>query len=137
MTLAAVATAAADIEWLTDYKKAQEEAKSANKVVLVEFTGSDWCPPCIKLKREVFDKREFQEYAAKNYVLLEIDFPRAKAQSEEARHQNEELAMKFGVRVFPTTLLIDGEGKPIVILEGYPPGGVNAFIDELEKRRKS
>jgi thioredoxin-related protein len=137
LVFAVAATAAADVEWLTDYKKAQEQAKSAKKAVLLEFTGSDWCPPCIKLKREVFDKPEFQEYAATKYVLVEIDFPRRKALSEAAQRENEELAIKYGVQVFPTTIIVDADGKPLVIMEGYPPGGVSAFIDQLEKRQKS
>jgi thioredoxin-related protein len=128
-------SAKASVEWLTDYKKAQEEAKASNKLVLLNFTGSDWCGWCIKLDREVFSTPEFQDYASKNLVLLEADFPHAKPQPASVRRQNEELAMRYQVIGFPTILILNGDGKVVGEL-GYTPGGATAFIAELEKLRK-
>ena len=128
-------TARADVSWLTDYERAKQEAKESHKLLLVDFTGSDWCGWCIRLRREVFSQPEFQEYAKKNLVLLEIDFPRAKEQSRDLRTQNQNLAMQYNIAGFPTIVVLNGEGKQVGVL-GYMPGGASAFISELEKLRK-
>jgi len=122
--------------WLTDYKQAQEEAKTNKKLVLMNFTGSDWCGWCIRLDREVFTKPEFQEYAKNKLVLLEIDFPRMKKLSPDEKSQNEALAQKYRIQGFPTIVVLDGEGRMVGEL-GYTPGGPSAFIAELEKLPKS
>ena len=127
---------AAESDWQTDLNKAQQEAKSSNKLMLLDFTGSDWCGWCIKLNREVFSKPEFKQYAAKNLVLVELDFPRMKAQADSLKKQNEELASKYGIQGFPTIIVLNGEGKKVGEL-GYMEGGPTAFIAELEKLRKS
>jgi protein disulfide-isomerase len=131
-----VASASAKPGWLTDFKQAQSEAKANNKLMLVDFTGSDWCGWCIKLDREVFSKPEFQEYASKNLVLLEVDFPKGKQQSAEQKAHNRDLAEKHAVQGFPTILVLNAEGKKVGEL-GYMPGGVTAFIAELDKLPKS
>ncbi len=131
-----VTTFAAEGNWQTDFPKAQSEAKSSKKLVLLDFTGSDWCGWCIKLNREVFSKSEFKEYASKNLVLVELDFPRMKSQSDSLKKQNEELASKFGIQGFPTIIVLNGDGKKVGEL-GYMEGGAPAFIAELEKLRKS
>ncbi len=106
-----------------------------NKLVLLDFTGSDWCGWCIKLDREVFSKPEFKDYATKNLVLVTIDFPRAKAQAGSLKKQNEELASQYGIQGFPTIVVLNGAGKKVGEL-GYMEGGPSAFIAELEKLRK-
>src|SRR5712671_7522989 len=88
--------------WDDDYAKALAQAKAEKKLLLMDFTGSDWCGWCIKLNREVFSKPEFQEYANKNLVLLEIDFPRSKIQTDTVKKQNEELATQYQIQGFPT-----------------------------------
>ena len=128
-------SARADLEWLTDYKKAQQEAKTSNKLVLLDFTGSDWCGWCIKLNREVFSKPEFKDYASKNLVLVEVDFPRRKTQSADVKLQNATLAQQYQIEGFPTIIVLNGEGKALGML-GYMQGGASAFIAELEKLRK-
>jgi len=133
--LFAVASASAKEGWLTDYKKAQEEAKASNKLLLIDFTGSDWCGWCIRLDREVFAKPEFREYATQNFVLLEADFPRGKQLSAEVKAQNLELAQRYRIEGFPTIIVLDGTGKKVGEL-GYTPGGPAAFIAQLDKFRK-
>ena len=133
--LAISSSADAKPNWETDYKKAQEEAKVANKLLLVDFTGSDWCGWCIRLDKEVFSKPQFRDYATKNLVLLEIDFPRTKEQSVALRKQNEELAGEYQVQGFPTIIVLNSEGKKVGEL-GYMDGGVSAFIAVLERLRK-
>jgi thioredoxin-related protein len=133
----AVVSAQGESPWLTDYKKAQEQAKSSNKLLLLEFTGSDWCPPCRMLQKEVFSTPEFQDYAAKNFVLMELDFPRSKVQAPEIAEQNQMLARRFGIQVFPSIIILNGEGKKIGELLGYDSGGGRtAYIASLEKLRK-
>lgn len=135
IALSIAISAQAGPEWLTDYKKAQQEAKANNKLLLVDFTGSDWCGWCIKLDREVFSKPGFKDYASKNLVLMEADFPRAKPQSASVKKQNEELAAQYQILGFPTIVVLNGAGQKIGEL-GYMPGGPDAFIAELEKLRK-
>jgi protein disulfide-isomerase len=122
--------------WQTDLTKAQEEAKAGHKLLLVDFTGSDWCGWCKLLHREVFSRKEFQEYARQNLVLLEIDFPRFKPQSEALKRQNLILAERYRIEMYPTIVLLSADGKKVGQL-GYIEGGPSAFIAELEKIRKS
>ena len=129
------AVAAAKSGWLTNYDQAQKEAQSKNRLLLMDFTGSDWCGWCIMLDKEVFSKPEFKEYANKNLVLLELDFPRTKKMPPETTAQNERLLMKYGIQGFPTVVVFDSSGKPLGAL-GYQAGGPQAFIAELERLRK-
>ena len=121
--------------WLTNYEEAQKEAQAKNRLLLMDFTGSDWCGWCIMLDKEVFSKPEFKEYASKNLVLLELDFPRSKKMPPETAKQNERLAVKYGIQGFPTVVVFDSNGKPLGAL-GYQAGGPQAFIAQLEKLRK-
>jgi thioredoxin-related protein len=128
--------ARAELNWLTDYDAAKSRAKADNKLVLLDFTGSDWCIYCKQLGAEVFSKPQFQEYAAKNLVLVELDFPRNKPQSDAVKKQNMQLASEFEIQGFPTVIVLNSAGKKVGEL-GYMPGGADAFIAALEKLRKS
>ncbi|MBI5691289.1 MAG: thioredoxin family protein [Verrucomicrobia bacterium] len=121
--------------WTTDLKAAQQQSRSEKKVMLMNFTGSDWCSWCIKLKNEVFNTQEFKTYAAKNLILLEVDFPRNKPQSAELKKSNQELQKKYGIQGYPTLIVLNADQKQIGEL-GYMPGGPKAFIAALEKLRK-
>ena len=118
--------------WSEDFAKASAQAKSEKKMTLIDFTGSDWCGWCIKLDKEIFATPEFEEYAKKNLVLVEVDFPRSKEQSAELKEQNAKLKKEYPVKGFPTIIVLDAEGKKIGQL-GYMKGGPAAFIAELEK----
>ncbi len=129
--------AAAELPWTTDLPKAQDKAKKENKLVMMDFTGSDWCGWCIKLNKEVFSQPEFIEYAGKNLVTVEIDFPRSKAQTAELKKANRALQEKYKIEGYPTIIVLNGDGKKVGEL-GYQPGGPKAFIAALEKlKRKS
>jgi thioredoxin-related protein len=139
------ANAQAKPGWLTDLKQAQDEAKTNKKLLLLDFTGSDWCGWCIKLEREVFSKPAFKDYASKNLVLLEVDFPRGKEQAATEKKQNVELAGRYGIEGFPTIIVLDSDGKKIGSLsyDAGLPENTNemkatpeAFIASLEKLRK-
>jgi protein disulfide-isomerase len=127
--------AAAKSGWLTNLDEAKKEAQAKNRLLLMDFTGSDWCGWCIMLDKEVFSKPEFKEYASKNLVLLELDFPRMKKMPPEITAQNEQLAVKYGIQGFPTVVVFDSTGKPLGAL-GYQAGGAPVFIAQLEKLRK-
>ena len=107
--------------WETDYAKALETAKRENKRVLVDFTGSDWCGPCIQLHKRAFSRPEFIEYAEKNLVLVEIDYPQRKKQPDTLVKQNERLAQQYGIeeKGYPTLVLLDPAGKIVRELSGY------------------
>lgn len=126
---------AAELQWMTDLPKAQAKAKAENKLVMMDFTGSDWCGWCIKLNKEVFSQPEFVAYAQKNLVPVEVDFPRRKQQSPELKKANQALQEKYKIEGYPTIIVLNGEGKKVGEL-GYMAGGPKAFIAELEKLKK-
>ncbi len=121
--------------WLTDFNKAQAQAKTEKKLLLMDFTGSDWCGWCIKLSKEVFSQAEFQQYAAKNLVLLEVDFPQTKKQSSAQKAANSALEKKYKIEGYPTVIVLNGDGKKVGEL-GYEPGGPKNFIAQIEKLKK-
>jgi thioredoxin-related protein len=122
-------------EWLTDHAKALEKAKAENKPVVMDFTGSDWCGWCIKLDKEVFSTSQFKTYATQNLVLLKLDFPHRRNLPAAEKKQNEALAAKYGIRGFPTVVVLNPEGNQVGQL-GYRPGGPQPWIAELEKFTK-
>lgn len=121
--------------WLTDLPQAQALARKEHKLVMMAFTGSDWCPDCIRLRKEVFVQPEFAEYAAKNLVPVEVDFPQKKAQSAEQKKANLALRKEYKVQGFPTVIVLNSEGVKLGELE-YETGGPKAFIEKLEKLEK-
>jgi protein disulfide-isomerase len=123
---------AGEVEWLTSLPKAQEQAKKESKIIMLDFTGSDWCGWCIKLNKEVFSQPEFVDYAKKNVVAVEVDFPRRKEQTDEQKKANQALQDKYKIEGYPTIIVLDQSGKQIGQL-GYMPGGPKAFIAELDK----
>jgi len=135
--LAAIALAqaawAAEGTWLTDFAKAQETAKQDKKLLLMDFTGSDWCPPCKQLHKNVFLSKEFNEFAKEHLVLLLVDFPNSKPQSAEQKKANNSLAQKFKVRVFPTIVVLDSSGKQISFETGYDGQSPKDFVANLQK----
>lgn len=98
--------------WHTNFEEAKALAKKENKDLLLEFTGSDWCPPCIMLAKNVFDKPEFAASAKKDFVLVKLDYPRKKALPAAEKKQNDALSARYGIQAFPTVLLADADGVP-------------------------
>jgi protein disulfide-isomerase len=121
----------AELEWMTDLGKAQAKAKEENRLVLMDFTGSDWCPWCIKLRKEVFSTPEFTDYARTNLVAVEIDFPRRTEQPAELKEANQALQAKYKIRGYPTVIVLNSKGKKIGEL-GYDEGGPKPFIAKLD-----
>lgn len=113
----ALPTLGADLTWLTDFAKAKAQAKTEGKLVLMDFTGSDFCPPCIRLAKEVFPSKEFSDYAKQHIVLVEVDFPIKKKQPPELKAANESLAKEFKVDGYPTLIVLGPDGKKLGELE--------------------
>jgi len=124
------------LKWYDDFDVAAAAAKKANKDLLVDFTGSDWCGWCIKLHKEVFDHAEFDQGVKDHFILVALDFPRG----EEAKakvpnpERNRELQTKYGVRGFPTILLMTPEGD-VFGKTGYQAGGPAKYVESLDKMR--
>ena len=121
--------------WSEDLAKAIEKAKAENKSVLVEFTGSDWCPPCKTMREDVFSKDEFVKAASRKFILVEIDMPRG---DKEVADKNRPLVEKFKVDGFPTVILLDGAGKEFGRFYATEHLDVESFLkrldSELEKK---
>lgn len=94
--------------WMTDIDAALAKAKESKKSVMVEFTGSDWCPPCIMMGKEVFSKKEFVEKASKKFILVKIDIPN---KDPKLKEQNSKVLEKYKVQGVPTVVLLNPEGK--------------------------
>jgi thioredoxin-related protein len=124
----------AEPTWLTDLAKAKAQAKAEKKMILLDFTGSDWCPPCKRLKKEVFSAPEFAEFAKDYLVLVEVDFPNSKPQSEELKKANEALAQQYSIEGYPTVIVLSSTGKEIKRL-GYDGSSAKKFVAQLEKLR--
>ncbi|HSI82943.1 MAG: thioredoxin family protein [Candidatus Methylacidiphilales bacterium] len=118
--------------WIEDFEQAKKLAKEQNKLILADFTGSDWCGWCIKLDKEVFSRPAFQSYVKDKYVLLKLDYPRKSTQSDEIKKQNKELGRTYAIRGYPTVLILDAEGNKKGQL-GYVEGGPSKFNAELAK----
>lgn len=118
--------------WRNDLPGALQQARSENKLVLVDFTGSDWCPWCIKFDHDVLATENFSAYAGQRLELVKLDFPRHTPQNDDLRRINAALAKQFGVDGYPTYVLLDADGRELGRQVGYREGGPNAFISELD-----
>ena len=135
LAILAITTTAAIAKpgWSEDFTKAAAQAKEEKKLLLVDFTGSDWCGWCIKLDKEVFSKPEFSDYAKKNLILVEFDFTSGgEPKSKEFGKLQAKMFKDYNVEGFPTVIVLNADGKKVGELP-YMPGGPAAFIAELEK----
>ncbi|MDA0989346.1 MAG: thioredoxin family protein [Verrucomicrobia bacterium] len=127
----AVAAQATGSEWLTDFEEAKRVAAETGRPILVDFSGSDWCGWCIRLEKEVFSQAAFSTYAKDNVVLFLADFPSQEEQPAATVKQNEALQQKYGIRGFPSVLLLDAEGN-VLAETGYQPGGAERYVNHLK-----
>jgi thioredoxin-related protein len=133
LVLLCAASLQAQSKWLTNPIEARNQARKENKVILLDFTGSDWCPPCKRLKAEVFDTPQFDEFARKKLVLLEVDFPRDKSKLNAATQaENAKLKQRFGVNSYPTVILLDQNSQELGRMKGYGGGSPEAYIQRIE-----
>ena len=120
-------------DWLTDLSKAQAKAKTEKKMVLMDFNGSDWCPPCKALRSTVLNSQAFLDFAKNNLVLVDVDFPHHKQQTEELKKANEALSQKYSIEGFPTVIVLSSDGKELKKKVGYGGESAKDFVAELEK----
>ncbi len=122
-------------EWLTDFNTAKSQAAQQNKDILINFTGSDWCGYCIRMRKDVLEQPEFSTYAADKFVLLEVDIPRRPIPPEE-RDRRISLCRQYDVTGFPTFLVLNAEGEILGGFSGERPGvaATTAIFDEARER---
>lgn len=124
---------AAELNWQTDLPTALAQAKAENKLVFMDFTGSDWCPACIAFHKEATASPEFAAYAKTNLVLMEVDFPNHKPQSAALKAANAALQKKYDIKGFPTLILLNADGKELKRQLGYDSGKIQKLIKKLKK----
>jgi protein disulfide-isomerase len=130
LTLGAAPALATKPGWDDDYAKGLAEAAKEKKMVLLDFTGSDWCGWCVKLDEEVFSKSDFKRLAREKLVLVELDYPKGKRLPKKTQEQNAGLGTKFKVSSYPTIILVDAEGTEQARWVGY-----NAdLLDQLKAK---
>jgi thioredoxin-related protein len=128
--------------WQTDFEKAKQSAQTEHKLILLNFSGSDWCGPCIRMHKEIFESNSFKQYAGEHLELVNADFPRLRKHelSKDQQKKNDQLADTYNRDgIFPLTLLLTSEGKVLRKWEGFPQvscdeftGQVKAFADAIK-----
>jgi thioredoxin-related protein len=122
------------VTWSGDFSAAQKQAIQEHKLILINFSGSDWCGPCIRLRKEILGSSAFEGYASDHLVLVRADFPRQKKNqlSKEQVKLNEALADKYNPNgKFPYTLLVDENGKVLKDWDGFPNETPDQFVSQI------
>ncbi|HEY3854804.1 MAG TPA: rhodanese-like domain-containing protein [Verrucomicrobiae bacterium] len=127
-----------ELAWTTDLAAAQVQAKAEHKSVLLFFHGSDWCPPCIEMQRQVINSPAFAQYARRALVLVDVDFPQKTKQTEELQWTNLHLKTRFNLSAqfdegFPTLVLLNSSGETVFQETGYDGGGTAEILPELQR----
>jgi thioredoxin-related protein len=120
--------------WLGDFNAAKIEAAKNHKLILINFSGSDWCGPCIRTRKEIFETAAFENYSADHLVLVRADFPRQKKNqlSKEQIKLNEALADKYNPDgKFPYTILVDEKGAVLKGWDGFPNVSPEKFVQQI------
>ena len=126
--------------WETNFEKAKATATKEHKYILLNFSGSDWCGPCIRMHKEIFDNDAFQQFATQKLVMMNADFPRQKKNqlSKDLQKQNDQLADKYNSKgSFPMTALLDANGNVLRSWEGLPKESPDEFLNELKDLTQS
>lgn len=121
--------------WLTDFEQAKTEAVKHKKLILLNFSGSDWCGPCMRLKKEIFNTEAFNTFASESLILVNADFPRSKKNklSDQQTKQNDHIASIYNKNgLFPFTLLLTAEGKVLKEWEGFPTISPDDFVKQIK-----
>ena len=128
----ATETSAAHANWLTDFSVAKQQSADNGKPILLFFTGSDWCPPCIRMKERVLNTEEFADFAKEHLVLVELDFPRRTEIDADLEKRNRAMADEYEIAGFPTFILVQEEGKELARFSGFRRGGIASLIQWVE-----
>jgi len=129
------------LNWFVNLEKALEKAKEEDKAVLINFTGSDWCGWCFKIRDEILVKPEFRDFANKNIILVELDFPKRIKQTDEVKAYNRKLMNKYKIQGFPSIVLLDKNGNRLsgkddkgntINRTGYQYGGAENYVKHIQ-----
>jgi len=132
-----VSAVQADDLWLVDFEAAKAKAAKEGKDILMEFTGSDWCPPCIALHDKVLTKDVFREKTPEKYVLLKLDTPKDKSKQTPAEiEQYKRLSSEYKITGVPTIILADAKGRPFAKNVGYSGAEADKYVGELLEKTK-
>ena len=121
--------------WANNFEQILKQAQKENKFILLNFSGSDWCAPCIRMHKEILENESFQEYAKAHLIYVNADFPRLKKHqlTKEQQQENDKLAEKYNpTGNFPFTLLLDSNGKVIKTWNGFYENGAESFTAEVK-----
>lgn len=120
------------IDWCEDYSKSKELSQRNSKPILILFTGTSWCPACMKLEREVINNPRFAQAVGNNFIFYKAEFSEP---TEEAmmRSPDKALVDRYGIKAFPTMIVIDGNGKQLFTVN-YRAGGVDSYAQELNQK---
>jgi len=122
--------------WVNNLEQAEQKARTENKFIMLNFSGSDWCGPCIRMHKEIFDNEEFLKYTNDHLVMVNADFPRLKKDQlpKDLQKSNDALAEKYNSEgSFPCTLLLDSNGKVIYTWKGFYNKGAESFTYEVKQ----
>lgn len=122
--------------WQNNLQQAEQTAAKEHKYILLNFSGSDWCGPCIRMHKEIFDNADFQQFASSALVMVNADFPRNKKNqlSKEQQALNNKMADAYNSQgSFPYTVLLDANGKLVKAWDGYPKEDVPSFIEDIKE----
>jgi thioredoxin-related protein len=134
LTILFVASLLSTVTWLGDFNGAVATAAKENKLIVINFSGSDWCGPCIRLRHEILESSTFENYAKEHLVLVRADFPRQKKNQLDAAQikRNEALADKYNPDgKFPFTLLVNKNGKVLKEWDGFPNESPDKFVADI------
>ncbi len=123
------------VAWSGDFNEAAKRAQETHKLILINFSGSDWCGPCIRLRKEILESEVFESYAKDHLILVRADFPRQKKNqlNKEQVKKNESLAEKYNPEgKFPYTLLVDENGKILKQWDGFPGMDASQFTNQIK-----
>ena len=121
--------------WQNNFELAKQQAAAGHKYILLNFSGSDWCGPCIKMHREIFGNEAFGKFADEQLIMVNADFPRLKKNQLTAaqQKQNDSLAERYNSSgSFPLTLLLSADGKVIKTWDGFPKESTEVFTAEIK-----
>jgi thioredoxin-related protein len=127
-------------EWQHNLEDAKKIASTDHKYILLNFSGSDWCGPCIRMRREIFESDVFRKMADTELILVNADFPRNKRNqpSESQQKINDEMADTYNRKgIFPYTLLLDSQGKILKTWEGLPDESAESFTLDIRNEMYS
>lgn len=123
-------SAVSEINWMTDYNAAKALANKESKPMFLFFTGSDWCPWCMKMDQQILSTPEFQQALSQKVIFVKVDFPRQTKLDKATKEQNDKLSKTFGIQGFPTVILLDSNGQRIDKI-GFQSGGGAKYAQKV------